>query len=55
MPQNFTAYPELTGAEFLSYFLRLRGMSKRDAVARAREWLAVVDLEHASDKRTGDL
>lgn len=53
MPQNFTAYPELTGAEFLSYFLRLRAVSSRDAGARAREWLSAVGLAHATDKRAG--
>lgn len=53
MPQNFTAYPELTGVEFLSYFLRLRDVSRREATDRAREWLASVGLDHAADKRTG--
>lgn len=53
MPQNFTAYPELTGLEFLSYFLRLRNVPKRDANDRSREWLATVGLDNTADKRTG--
>ncbi|MFV2072657.1 MAG: ATP-binding cassette domain-containing protein [Thermoanaerobaculales bacterium] len=53
VPQNFTAYPELSGREFLGYFLRLRGQSKRIANERSREWLAVVGLESAAESRTG--
>ncbi|MFP2905396.1 ATP-binding cassette domain-containing protein [Pyxidicoccus sp. 3LFB2] len=53
MPQNFTAYPELTGREFLHYFLRMRGVSKRETRERAGEWLAAVGLEPASEKKTG--
>lgn len=53
MPQDFTAYPELSAREFLGYFLRLRGLSKRAADDRCREWLAAVGLEHAADQRAG--
>lgn len=52
MPQNFAAYPELTGREFLEYFLRLRGVSKRAAVDRARGWLAAVGIENAAETKT---
>jgi ABC-type multidrug transport system ATPase subunit len=53
MPQNFTAYPELTGREFLVYFLRLRAVARREADERAREWLGAVGLGKAGEMRTG--
>lgn len=53
MPQNFTAYPELTGREFLLYFLQLRGVSRREARERTGEWLAAVGLEPAAERKTG--
>jgi ABC-2 type transport system ATP-binding protein len=53
MPQGFTAYPELSGREFLVYFLRLRGLRRRAAGARAGEWLAAVGLAEAGEARTG--
>jgi ABC-type multidrug transport system ATPase subunit len=53
MPQGFTAYPELGAREFLVYFLRLRGVARRDARTRAGVWLAAVGLDAAADARTG--
>ncbi|MEO8561338.1 MAG: ABC transporter ATP-binding protein [bacterium] len=53
MPQNFTAYPDLTAKEFLTYFLRLRGVSKVEANQRASYWLSAVGLEKATNQRTG--
>jgi len=53
MPQNFCAYPELSGREFLAYFLGLRGLAKAAADARARQWLTAVGLEQAGENATG--
>ena len=52
VPQNFAAYPEMTGTEFLSYFLRLRGVSRGEAANRAEEWLAAVGMEQAGRLKT---
>lgn len=47
MPQNFAAYPALSGLEFLCYFLRLDGQSKKQALTIANTWLDAVGLvEH---------
>jgi ABC-2 type transport system ATP-binding protein len=53
MPQNFTAYPELTGREFLQYFLKMRGVPVSEAKPQADAWLAAVGLEHAASQKTG--
>ena len=53
MPQSFTAYPDLSAREFLVYFLRLRGVPKREARDRAAWWLEAVGLARAADQRTG--
>lgn len=53
MPQSFMAYPELTGAEFLEYTLRLRGADSRSAKRLATAWLNLVSLNHAAKERTG--
>lgn len=52
MPQDFTAYSDLSASEFLGYFLQLRGFSKPAAQERSREWLAAVGLEPVAEKRT---
>jgi len=52
VPQNFTGYPEMTGEEFLTYFLRLRGVRRGDATRRAQEWLAAVGMEQAGRRKT---
>lgn len=46
-------YLRLSGLENLVFFARLQGIRKRDAVARAREVLAEVDLEPAAKRRVG--
>jgi ABC-2 type transport system ATP-binding protein len=51
-PQNFVAYPELTAAEFLIYFLRLRGAGRAEARKRSHQWLELVGLSHAAHRRT---
>jgi ABC-2 type transport system ATP-binding protein len=53
MPQNFPAYPDLTGREFLEYALELRGAARRQARSAASEWLAAVGLSQAANTRTG--
>ncbi len=52
LPQNMTAYPELTGLEFLTYCLRLRGVSARDALEESRWWLDRVGLADKKGVRT---
>lgn len=44
MPQNFAAYPALSGLEFLCYFLRLNGQSKKQAITIASRWIEAVGL-----------
>lgn len=51
-PQNFTAYPELTGSEFLLYCLRLRGVSGREARDRSEGWMECVGLADKKNVRT---
>jgi len=53
LPQNFGAYPELTGQEFLEYALRLRGSRKQESRAVAAAWLEAVGLRQAARTRTG--
>jgi ABC-2 type transport system ATP-binding protein len=43
-PQNFCAYPELSGLEFLIYFARLRGVRKSAATIAAAYWMTAVGL-----------
>ena len=52
-PQNFSAYPELTGLEFLTYFLRLRGRSAREARSHCGHWIERVGLAAARNQRAG--
>lgn len=52
LPQVFSAYPDLTGREFLEYSLRLRGAGRTAAKSVASAWLKQVDLEVAADTRT---
>ncbi len=53
-PQNFAAYPDLTGEEFLIYFLRLRGVSRTEARAISGNWLERVGLSDAGNRRTAE-
>lgn len=50
--QNFVAYPELTGREFLVHSARLRGMTKSAAKDAAVRWTAFVGLGAQGDSRT---
>jgi|SRR5262245_5275137 len=53
MPQTFSAYPKLTGVEFLQYSLRIRGATAKDAREKASAWLREVNLESAADSFIG--
>jgi ABC-type multidrug transport system ATPase subunit len=53
LPQNFATYPDLTGREFLSYALRLRGASRAEARSTAAAWLDAVGLRRVADMKTG--
>jgi ABC-type multidrug transport system ATPase subunit len=53
LPQNFTTYPELTGAEFLEYALRLRGAGAQKARSMASAWLETVGLQQAAKAQVG--
>lgn len=53
MPQTFSAYPQLTGLEFLKYSLRIRGASARNAGEIAAAWLRRVNLESAANSFIG--
>lgn len=53
-PQNFAAYPDLTGEEFLIYFLRLRGVPRTEARALAGSWLERVGLSDAGSRRAAE-
>jgi ABC-2 type transport system ATP-binding protein len=46
-------YLRLSGLENLSFFARLHGLSRREALAAARTAMAQVDLEAAVDQRVG--
>lgn len=52
-PQNFSSYPEMSGAEFLAYFSELRGIPGKQAKARSAEWLRRVGLEMDASRPTG--
>ena len=47
-------YLRLSGLENLVFFARLYGLSRREAIARARDALEHVGLSRASDKRAGE-
>jgi ABC-2 type transport system ATP-binding protein len=53
LPQNFATYPDLTGREFLSYALRLRGARRAEARSTADGWLDAVGLRRVADTKTG--
>ena len=52
-PQNFVAYPELDGVQFLSYCLSLRGFSGRQARQRAGQMFERVGLGDSAATRIG--
>ena len=47
--------PELTAIDNISLPLRLAGMHRRDAVARAQTWLNTLGIEEVARKRTGEM
>jgi putative ABC transport system ATP-binding protein len=47
--------PELTALDNVSLPLRLAGLRRREAVGRAREWLATLGVEDVGDHRAGEM
>lgn len=47
--------PELTAAENVALALMLNGMSKREAIVPANQWLAALGLGGMEDRRIGEL
>lgn len=52
LPQFFGVYPQLTGAEFLSYIAKLNGVPRRNLREAVHENLAHVGLLEARDRKT---
>ncbi|MFL2478914.1 MAG: ABC transporter ATP-binding protein [Verrucomicrobiales bacterium] len=53
LPENPYFYKYLTGAETLSFYGKLCGLSRRKIKERTSELLSLVDLENAKDRRLG--
>jgi multiple sugar transport system ATP-binding protein len=53
--QNYALYPHMSVAENMSFALRLRGVGKKEQLARVREAAAMLDLEPYLDRRPGAL
>ncbi|MDE0570182.1 MAG: ABC transporter ATP-binding protein [Verrucomicrobiales bacterium] len=53
LPENPYFYKYLTGAETLSFYGKLCGLSRRKIKERTSELLSLVDLENARDRRLG--
>lgn len=53
--QDYALFPHMSVLENVAYGLRVRGVGKRDRLARAREALATVRLEHVADRRPAQL
>lgn len=53
LPENPYFYKHLTGEETVRFYGRLCGMGGRTLRERTAELLALVDLEHARDRRVG--
>lgn len=53
MPQSFSAYPDLSGYEFLRYVLVLQGASRKNSKTLAEFWLDKVGLHNAKHKLSG--
>ena len=51
LPENPYFYKFLSGQETLHFYGRLGGLSKKEISERSKELLALVDLEHARDRR----
>lgn len=52
LPQSAGAYPNFTGAEFLTYFGRLKGLSGKAARQSAAELLELFHLSDAAKRKT---
>ena len=55
LPENPYFYKHLTGVETLSFYGKLCGLHGADLRDRIGEMLALVDLEHARDRRLGGI
>ena len=55
LPEERGLYKQMYVGEQLLYLARLKGMTARDAEARAREWLAKFDLEGQWKKKVEEL
>jgi len=53
MPQNFSAYPELSGFKFLKYLLSLHGATGKTAKDMTEFWLRNVGLQNSMHNPTG--
>ncbi len=51
LPQDFGYYPEFSAVDFLVYIAALKGISKKQAKARAEELLSFVNLEQQGNKK----
>src|SRR5919199_1590705 len=49
--QNYALYPHMSVAENMSFALKLRGVSKKEQLAKVREAAAMLDLEPYLDRR----
>ena len=53
--QSYALFPHLTVAENVAYGLRIRGVKRRERLARAQELLELVQLPDVADKRIAEL
>ncbi|MFU8889986.1 MAG: ABC transporter ATP-binding protein [Trueperaceae bacterium] len=53
--QSYALFPHLTVAENVAYGLRIRGVKRRERLARAQELLALVQLPDVADRRIAEL
>lgn len=51
MPQDFGFYPDFTAYEFMLYMAAVKGLDKRNAIARTKELLHMVNLSDVADKK----
>lgn len=54
LPQEVSAYPNLTISEYLSYIASIKGIKKKDAEKQISNLLAEFHLKDAEDKRMGN-
>ena len=51
LPQEFGCYPEFSGKDFLLYMSAVKGISKKDALKKTEELIALVGLGDAAGKK----